>query len=155
MCYLYHMRVVVQRVSEARVEVDGAVIGSIGCGLVVLVGVGQGDTEAEADYLAAKVVGLRVFPDDSDKMNRSVADCGGDLLVVSQFTLYGDCRKGRRPSFDGAAAPDQAKRLYEYFVARVRAAGLRVETGIFQASMALHLVNDGPVTLILDSSRAL
>jgi D-tyrosyl-tRNA(Tyr) deacylase len=149
------MRVVVQRVSEARVEVDGAVIGSIGCGLVVLVGVGQGDTEAEADYLAAKVVGLRVFPDDSDKMNRSVADCGGDLLVVSQFTLYGDCRKGRRPSFDGAAAPDQAKRLYEYFVARVRAAGLRVETGIFQASMALHLVNDGPVTLILDSSRAL
>lgn len=155
MCYLYHMRVVVQRVSEARVEVDGAVIGSIGCGLVVLVGVGQGDTEAEADYLAAKVVGLRVFPDDSDKMNRSVADCGGALLVVSQFTLYGDCRKGRRPSFDGAAAPDQAKRLYEYFVARVRAAGLRVETGIFQASMALHLVNDGPVTLILDSSRAL
>jgi D-tyrosyl-tRNA(Tyr) deacylase len=117
--------------------------------------VGQGDTEAEADYLAAKVVGLRVFPDDSDKMNRSVADCGGALLVVSQFTLYGDCRKGRRPSFDGAAAPDQAKRLYEYFVARVRAAGLRVETGIFQASMALHLVNDGPVTLILDSSRAL
>lgn len=149
------MRVVVQRVSEARVEVDGAVTGSIGCGLVVLVGVGQGDTEAEADYLAAKIVGLRVFPDGADKMNRSVADCGGALLVVSQFTLYGDCRKGRRPSFDGAAAPDMAKRLYEYFVARVRAAGLRVETGVFQASMALHLVNDGPVTLILDSSRVL
>jgi D-aminoacyl-tRNA deacylase len=155
MCYLYHMRVVVQRVSEARVEVDNAVTGSIGRGLVVLLGVGQGDTEADADYLAGKVVGLRVFPDESHKMNRSVADCGGALLVVSQFTLYGDCRKGRRPSFDGAAAPDLANRLYEYFVAKLREAGLRVETGIFQASMALHLVNDGPVTLILDSSRAL
>jgi D-aminoacyl-tRNA deacylase len=155
MCYLYHMRAVVQRVSEARVEVDQAVTGSIGSGLVVLLGVGQGDTESDAEYLAGKIAGLRVFPDEAGKMNRSVADCSGALLVVSQFTLYGDCRKGRRPSFDGAAAPDHANRLYEYFVAQVRARGLRVETGVFQALMAVHLVNDGPVTLILDSSRNL
>lgn len=153
MCYLYHMRAVLQRVSNARVEVDGAVTGSIGPGLLVLLGVGQGDTEKDADYLAGKIAGLRVFPDEAGKMNRSVAECSGALLVVSQFTLYGDCRKGRRPSFDGAAAPDHANRLYEYFVAQARAHGLRVETGVFQASMAVHLVNDGPVTLLLDSSR--
>jgi D-aminoacyl-tRNA deacylase len=155
MCYLYHMRVVVQRVSEARVVIDGAVTGSIASGLMVLLGVGQGDTEKDADYLADKIAGLRIFPDEAGKMNRSVADCGGALLVVSQFTLYGDCRKGRRPGFDQAAAPQHANRLYEYFVAQARARGLRVETGVFQATMAVHLVNDGPVTLILDSSRIL
>ena len=153
MCYLYHMRAVLQRVSEARVEVDGAVTGSIGPGLVVLLGVGQGDTEKDADYLAGKIAGLRVFPDEAGKMNRCVAETSGALLVISQFTLYGDCRKGRRPSFDGAAGPEHALRLYEYFVARARALGLRVATGVFQATMAVHLVNDGPVTLILDSSR--
>jgi D-tyrosyl-tRNA(Tyr) deacylase len=147
------MRAVVQRVSSARVEVGHAVTGSIETGLVVLLGVGQGDTESDAGYLAGKIAGLRVFPDEAGKMNRSVAECSGALLVVSQFTLYGDCRKGRRPSFDGAAAPDHANRLYEYFVAQARAHGLRVETGVFQASMAVHLVNDGPVTLLLDSSR--
>ncbi len=155
MCYLYHMRAVVQRVSEARVEVDNAVTGSVGLGLMVLLGVGQGDTEKDAEYLADKVSGLRIFPDDSGKMNRSVADCGGAVLVISQFTLYGDCRKGRRPSFDHAAAPEFANQLYEYFVAELRARGLHVETGVFQASMSVHLVNQGPVTLILDSSRVL
>ncbi len=155
MCYLYHMRAVLQRVSKARVEVHGAITGSIGPGLVVLLGVGQGDTEKDADYLAGKIAGLRVFPDEAGKMNRSVADGSGALLVVSQFTLYGDCRKGRRPSFDGAAGPGHAHRLYEYFVAQARALGLQVATGVFQATMAVHLVNDGPVTLILDSSRIL
>jgi D-tyrosyl-tRNA(Tyr) deacylase len=149
------MRAVVQRVSEARVVVDGTVTGSIGRGLVVLLGVGQDDTEKDADYLADKVAGLRVFPDEAGKMNKSVADCGGALLIVSQFTLYGDCRKGRRPSFDHAAAPELANRLYEYFVAQVRRRSLRAETGVFQACMAVHLINDGPVTLILDSNRVL
>lgn len=155
MCYLYHMRAVVQRVSEARVEVDNAVTGSVGLGLMVLLGVGQGDTEKDAEYLADKVSGLRIFPDDSGKMNRSVADCGGAVLVISQFTLYGDCRKGRRPSFDHAAPPELANQLYEYFVTELRERGLHVETGVFQASMSVHLVNQGPVTLILDSSRVL
>lgn len=149
------MRAVVQRVSEARVVVDGTVTGSIGRGLVVLLGVGQDDTEKDADYLADKVAGLRIFPDEAGKMNKSVADCGGALLIVSQFTLYGDCRKGRRPSFDHAAAPELANRLYEYFVAQVRRRSLRAETGVFQACMAVHLINDGPVTLILDSNRIL
>jgi D-tyrosyl-tRNA(Tyr) deacylase len=149
------MRAVVQRVSEARVEVDGNVTGSIGRGLVVLLGVGQDDTEKDADYLADKVAGLRIFPDEAGKMNKSVADYGGALLIVSQFTLYGDCRKGRRPSFDHAAAPELANRLYEYFVAQVRRRSLRAETGVFQACMAVHLINDGPVTLILDSNRVL
>ncbi len=149
------MRAVVLRVSEARVVVDGTVTGSIGRGLVVLLGVGQDDTEKDADYLADKVAGLRIFPDEAGKMNKSVADCGGALLIVSQFTLYGDCRKGRRPSFDHAAAPELANRLYEYFVAQVRRRSLRAETGVFQACMAVHLINDGPVTLILDSNRVL
>jgi len=135
--------------------VDGTVTGSIGRGLVVLLGVGQDDTEKDADYLADKVAGLRIFPDEAGKMNKSVADCGGALLIVSQFTLYGDCRKGRRPSFDHAAAPELANRLYEYFVAQVRRRSLRAETGVFQACMAVHLINDGPVTLILDSNRVL
>ncbi|MCL5742409.1 MAG: D-aminoacyl-tRNA deacylase [Acidobacteria bacterium] len=149
------MRAVVQRVSQARVVVDDAVTGSIDTGLMVLLGVGQADTEKDADYLADKIAGLRIFPDEAGKMNRSVADCGGAMLVVSQFTLYGDCRKGRRPGFDQAADSQHANRLYEYFVVQARARGLHVETGVFQTKMAVHMVNDGPVTLILDSSRIL
>jgi len=153
LCYLYHMRIVLQRVTEARVEVDGGVVGAIGSGLVVLLGIGASDTEADADYLVEKTVGLRIFPDDAGKMNRSVMETGGALLVISQFTLYGDCRKGKRPSFDRAAGPAQALRLYDYFVARLRATGIAVATGVFQAHMAVHLLNDGPVTLVCDSGR--
>lgn len=147
------MRAVVQRVSRARVTVDGEVAGEIGPGLLVLVGVAQGDSEAAADYLADKVAGLRVFEDDAGKMNRSVAEAGGAVLAVSQFTLFGDVRRGKRPSFDGAARPDLARRLFDYFVERVRAAGLRCETGRFQGMMQVELVNDGPVTILLDSEK--
>lgn len=125
--------------------------GEIGPGLMILLGVGKGDDEAAADWLVEKVCGLRIFADAEGKMNLSVEQSGGALLVVSQFTLYGDTRRGRRPSFDDAAAPDEANRLYEYFVERARALGLRVETGVFQAMMSVHLVNDGPVTLICES----
>jgi D-aminoacyl-tRNA deacylase len=145
------MRAVVQRVTYAKVEVDGAVVGEIGPGLLVLLGVAKGDTAGEADFLAAKVSQLRIFADNAGKMNRSVAEAGGAMLVVSQFTLYGDCRKGRRPSFDGAAPPEDARKLYEYFVEVTRRTGLRVETGVFQADMAVSLLNDGPVTLIVES----
>jgi D-aminoacyl-tRNA deacylase len=145
------MRSVVQRVTYAKVEVDGSVVGEIGPGLLVLLGVAKGDTAADADFLAAKVAQLRIFSDEAGKMNRSVAGAGGAMLVVSQFTLYGDCRKGRRPSFDQAAAPEDARRLYEYYVDVSRRTGLRVETGIFQADMAVSLLNDGPVTLIVES----
>jgi D-tyrosyl-tRNA(Tyr) deacylase len=145
------MRVVIQRVSEASVSVDGQVCGSIGRGLLVLLGVESGDTEADADFLVHKTLGLRVFPDADRKMNLSVSNVGGSLLVVSQFTLYGDCRKGMRPSYDRAATPDHARRLYEYFVEHVRAVGIPTETGVFQATMKVQLVNDGPVTLICDS----
>lgn len=145
------MRVVVQRVSEAHVDVGGQVVGAIGNGLLVLLGVAKPDTRADADYLADKLAGLRIFPDQAGKMNRNVSEAGGTLLVVSQFTLYGDCRKGRRPSFDLAAGPEQARALYEYFVEACRARNVPVQTGIFQASMAVHLVNDGPVTVICDS----
>ncbi len=145
------MRVVVQRVTYARVEVDGAVVGEIGRGLLVLIGVAKGDATADADYLAAKVSQLRIFADDAGKMNRSLDEAGGAMLVVSQFTLYGDCRKGRRPGFDAAASPEDARTLYEYFVETVRRTGLRVETGVFQADMAVSLLNDGPVTFILES----
>jgi D-tyrosyl-tRNA(Tyr) deacylase len=145
------MRAVVQRVGEARVEVDGAVVGEIGAGLMVLLGVAKTDTAADAEFLATKIAGLRVFSDDAGKMNRSVLEAGGAMLAVSQFTLYGDCRKGRRPSFDAAAPAEQARALYEHFVAAARREGVRVETGIFQAHMAVSLVNDGPVTLILES----
>jgi len=147
------MRAVVQRVSRCRVTVEGKVVGEIGAGLLVLLGVGKEDTEAAADYLAEKIIGLRIFEDDVGKMNVSVLDKGGEVLVVSQFTLYGDVRRGKRPSFDAAARPEDACRLYEYFVQKVRTAGLRCETGEFQAMMDVELVNDGPVTILVDSEK--
>jgi len=147
------MRAVVQRVSRARVTAGGEVTGEIGPGLLVLLGVGAGDTRAEADYLAEKIIGLRIFEDAGGKMNLSVAEVGGALLVVSQFTLYGDARRGKRPSFDAAAPPEQARELYEYFVEKVRAAGLRCETGRFQETMQMERVNEGPVTIMLDSAK--
>jgi D-aminoacyl-tRNA deacylase len=148
------MRAVVQRVSRARVTVGGEIVGEIGQGLLVLLGVGQGDTDAAAEYLANKIAGLRVFDDDAGRMNRAVGEIGGAVLVVSQFTLFGDVRRGKRPSFDAAAPPEQARRLYDYFVERLRAAGLRCETGRFQEMMLVELVNDGPVTILLDSEKA-
>ncbi len=147
------MRAVVQRVSRAKVTVAGEIAGEIGLGLLVLLGVGREDSEANVDYLAEKIVGLRIFEDDAGKMNRSVLDVGGAVLVVSQFTLYGDARKGKRPSFDDAAPPQRARELYEYFVEKIRAAGLRCETGRFQEMMAVELVNEGPVTILLDSTK--
>lgn len=152
------MRAVVQRVSRAQVTVAGEVAGKIGLGLLVLLGVSSTDTEADADYLAAKIAGLRIFTDKHDedehgKMDRSVAEVGGGVLVVSQFTLYGDVRRGKRPSFDAAAPPQRARELYEYFVERIRAAGLPCETGRFQEMMQVELVNDGPVTILLDSAK--
>ena len=148
------MRAVVQRVSRAQVTVDHEVVGSIGHGLLVLLGIANEDTEADADYLAAKIIGLRIFEDAAAKMNQAVQEVGGSVLVVSQFTLYGDVRHGKRPSFDAAAPPEKARALYEYFVERIRAAGLRCETGRFQEMMQVELVNDGPVTILLDSSKA-
>jgi D-aminoacyl-tRNA deacylase len=148
------MRAVVQRVSRAKVTVNGWTAGEIGRGLLVLLGVGQTDTEADAAYLSEKVAGLRIFEDEDGKMNRSVRDVGGSVLVVSQFTLYGDVRRGKRPSFDEAAAPEAARRLYELFVQRIQAAGLRCETGRFQEMMQVELVNEGPVTILLDSGKA-
>jgi D-tyrosyl-tRNA(Tyr) deacylase len=147
------MRAVVQRVSRAKVTVNEWTSGEIGHGLLVLLGVGHEDTEADASYLAEKIAGLRIFEDDDGKMNRSVGDVGGSVLVVSQFTLYGDVRRGKRPSFDAAAPPEQARRLYEFFVERVQAAGLRCETGRFQEMMQVELVNEGPVTILLDSGK--
>ena len=148
------MRAVVQRVSRARVTVQEEVTGKIDRGLLVLVGVGAADTEADADYLADKISGLRIFEDEHGKMNLSLSEIAGSVLAVSQFTLYGDVRRGKRPSFDAAAPPEKARMLYEYFVERIRAAGLRCETGRFQEMMQVELVNDGPVTILLDSSRA-
>ena len=147
------MRAFVQRVSRCRVLVEGKTVGEIGPGLLVLLGVGKADNKAAADYLAEKVLGLRIFEDDREKMNLSVQDKRGEVLVVSQFTLYGDVRRGKRPSFDAAARPEEAKRLYEYFVGKIRAAGLRCETGLFQAMMDVELVNQGPVTILLDSEK--
>ena len=147
------MRAVVQRVSRAKVTVNGEVAGEIGPGLLILLGVGVADTEADAAYLAEKISGLRIFEDDQGKMNRSVQDIGGSVLTVSQFTLYGDVRRGKRPSFDAAAAPDQALELYNCFVERIRAAGLRCETGRFRETMQVESVNEGPVTILLDSAR--
>jgi D-tyrosyl-tRNA(Tyr) deacylase len=148
------MRTVIQRVSRCRVLVEGKIVGEIGPGLLVLLGVGKPDNEAAADYLVAKVLGLRIFEDAEGKMNLSVQDARGEVLVVSQFTLYGDVRRGKRPSFDAAARPEEAQRLYDYFVAQIRAAGLRCETGVFQTMMDVELVNQGPVTILLDSEKA-
>lgn len=147
------MRAVVQRVSRAQVTVGGIVSGKIGRGMLVLLGVSQSDNQADADYLADKIAGLRIFEDPDGKMNLSVLEKGGGVLVVSQFTLYGDVRRGKRPSFDAAAAPEQARQLYEYFVGRISAAGLPCQTGRFQETMEVELVNDGPVTILLDSSK--
>ncbi len=147
------MRAVVQRVSRCSVTVDGRLVGEIGAGLLVLLGVGKTDNEAAADYLADKVLGLRIFEDEAEKMNLSVLDKRGDVLVVSQFTLYGDVRRGKRPSFDNAARPEDARRLYEYFGAKIKASGLRCETGEFQAMMDVELVNEGPVTILVDSEK--
>lgn len=147
------MRAVIQRVSHAKVSVDQEVVGTIESGLLVLLGVAEGDDESAADYLAEKTVGLRIFDDAAGKMNLSIGEVNGGVLVVSQFTLYGDVRRGKRPSFDRAARPEHANELYEHFVARIRAAGLRCETGRFQAMMDVELVNDGPVTILLDSEK--
>jgi D-aminoacyl-tRNA deacylase len=147
------MRAVVQRVSRAQVRVDEEIVGKIGCGLLVLLGVGHADTEADADYLAGKIVGLRIFEDESGKMNLDTAAVNGAILVVSQFTLYGDVRRGKRPAFDAAALPERARQLYEYFVERIRAAGLSCHTGRFQEMMQMELVNEGPVTILLDSTK--
>jgi D-aminoacyl-tRNA deacylase len=147
------MRAVVQRVSRASVTVNDEVVGRIDGGLLILLGVTHADTEAAADYLAVKLAGLRIFEDEAGKMNLSVADVGGAILAVSQFTLYGDVRKGKRPSFDNAARPEQARKLYGYLVERIRALGLRCETGRFQETMRVELINDGPVTILLDSEK--
>ncbi len=147
------MRAVIQRVSEASVSVDQQKVGSISRGLMVLLGVARGDTSQEAVSLAEKTLGLRIFEDDAGKMNRSVADIDGDILVVSQFTLLGDCRKGRRPGFTDAASPERADQLYEEYVAALRHRGIHVATGVFRADMQVALVNDGPVTLLLDSRK--
>ncbi len=149
------MRVVVQRVTEARVRVEGDVIGEIGLGLLLLISAGEGDTLADVDWIVNKILNLRVFPDEQDRMNRSLLDVGGELLAVSQFTLHGDCRKGHRPSFVKALVPDAARNLFDAAVERLRNGGMvRVATGRFGASMAVELVNDGPVTLLLDSKKA-
>jgi D-aminoacyl-tRNA deacylase len=147
------MRAVVQRVTRAKVTVDHAIVGQIDSGLAVLLGVEQGDTDADAQLLADKLVQLRIFDDADGKMNLSLAEVAGSMLVVSQFTLLGDCRKGRRPSFIQAAPPQEAERLYETFVAAVGVQGIRVATGVFRAMMLVELVNDGPVTILLDSKK--
>lgn len=147
------MRAVVQRVTSSRVEVENNIVGEIGLGVLVLLGVARDDDTEDADYLAEKIINLRIFTDDEGKMNRSLLETGGAMLAVSQFTLYGDARKGRRPSYIEAAEPEKANSLYQHFVERVRAHGVNVETGIFQAMMKVSLVNDGPVTILLDSKK--
>lgn len=149
------MRAVVQRVSRAKVTVNGETTGEIGKGILILLGVSDSDSESDADYLVDKTVDLRIFEDAGDKMNLSLADIGGEMLVVSQFTLYGDTRRGRRPSFIKAARPERANELYEYFVRQARTRIAKVETGRFQAMMGVELVNDGPVTIILDSEKTI
>lgn len=145
------MRAVIQRVRESRVSVENRITGAIGRGMLVLLGVAGGDTTGDADFLSEKIVNLRIFEDDAGKMNRSLLESGGEMLVVSQFTLLGDCRKGRRPSFVQAADPETANRLYEYFIKKTREKGVGVQTGEFRAMMAVSLINDGPVTLIVES----
>ena len=147
------MRAVVQRVTQARVTVQGRVTGEVAAGVAVLLAVGKGDTAADAAYLAEKTANIRIFDDSQGKMNLSLLETGGAALVVSQFTLYGDVRRGRRPGFDGAAAPEEARTLYEEYVTRLRALGVRVETGVFREHMTVELVNDGPVTILLDSGK--
>jgi D-tyrosyl-tRNA(Tyr) deacylase len=147
------MRLVIQRVTEARVTVSNSTTGSIRTGLLVFLGVSRTDTVEDADYLTGKLLGLRIFPDADGKMNRNLQEAGGSLLIVSQFTLYGDCRKGRRPSFDRAAPPEQAQDLYNYFVESAKRGPVPVETGVFQAMMQVHIVNDGPVTILMDSAE--
>jgi D-tyrosyl-tRNA(Tyr) deacylase len=147
------MRAVVQRVKKSKVTVDGEISGEIKQGLTVLLGVGQQDSEEDVNYLTEKLVNLRIFEDDVGKMNRSLLDIGGELLVISQFTLYGDCRKGRRPGFDMAAKPEKAKELYNDFVDKCRKYGVITETGIFQADMLVDISNDGPVTILMDSKK--
>jgi D-tyrosyl-tRNA(Tyr) deacylase len=145
------MRLLIQRVTRASVRIDGKLEGEIGRGILALIGIASGDSEEAADYLADKLVNLRIFADAAGRMNHSALDVNAGLLLVSQFTLYGDCRKGRRPGFDAAAAPADALRLYEYFVQKVRTKGLLTQTGVFQAHMEVELVNDGPVTFLLES----
>ena len=147
------MRLLIQRVSEAQVSVESSTIGSIRIGLLVFVGISRQDSVADADYAVQKMVGLRIFPDAAGKMNCSVQEAGGSLLLVSQFTLYGDCRKGKRPSFDRAAPPAEAQTLYNYFVEAARRSRVPVETGVFQAEMQVHLVNEGPVTIWIDTEE--
>ena len=147
------MRAVVQRVTSSSVKVGDKVVGEIGRGFLVLLGVARDDREEDADYLAEKIANLRIFNDEQGKMNLSLVDTGGAMLVVSQFTLYGDTRKGRRPSYIDAAEPEKANALYEYFTERARAQGIKVETGVFQAMMQVSLINDGPVTILLDSRK--
>jgi len=147
------MRVVVQRVKEGAVEIENREVGRISQGLVILLGVGQGDVEKDAEYLAEKIINLRIFEDKEGKMNLSAKEINSQILVISQFTLYGDCKKGRRPSFISAALPGKAEKLYEYFIRRIKNYGLKVETGEFQAMMLVKIYNDGPVTIILDSEK--
>ncbi|MBW1802475.1 MAG: D-tyrosyl-tRNA(Tyr) deacylase [Deltaproteobacteria bacterium] len=147
------MRAVVQRVKSAKVDIDGQTAGKIGRGLLIFLGVGEGDSEKDADYLANKIAHLRIFSDEEGLMNRSAADTGREALVVSQFTLWGDCRKGRRPSFTRAAGPETARALYEYFIGLLRGIGLRTESGRFQEMMDVHSINDGPVTMLIDSTK--
>lgn len=147
------MRAVVQRVSQSNVKVDGEITGDIKKGLLVLLGVGEGDTEKDVDYMVEKIINLRIFEDENDKMNLSLLDIGGELLVVSQFTLFGDTRKGRRPGFSDAARPEVADQLYINFVEKARNLGVKTETGKFQTHMMVELVNDGPVTLLVDSKK--
>lgn len=147
------MRAVVQRVSHSNVTVDGTVTGQIQKGLMVLVGVAEGDTEKDAEYIAGKVAGLRIFEDEDEKMNLSVKDIGGEILAISQFTLLGDVRKGKRPSFSSAARPEEANALYQHFIKCLREDGLTVGEGVFQTHMMVELVNDGPVTILLDSKK--
>jgi len=149
------MRAVVQRVEKGAVEIKNKEVGSISQGLVVLLGVGKSDSEKDAEYLAEKIINLRIFEDTKEKMNLSVKEINGQILVISQFTLYGDCKKGRRPSFISAALPDKAKRLYDYFIKCIKGYHLKVETGEFQAMMLVKIYNDGPVTILLDSEKAI